>query len=726
MGPLTSYFRNKIHNKGDVIESKKRLVKTLKVLSLVLAGIFFFRLFSYDYFVFQSANATAIIPNGILRRLYYLLRAVTYAGILISILNPFFSNKYYRTISGYIVPIIAIINLAIIPLQGRAFLGNDSLWNLRVLQFALEEVVLLGIGILSFGLIALEDFEFSKKDLLKTLGVLVAVLFVTMEPSFMSGIFGLPRISAVDLTMTHRIYIYISFLVPLGLYFLFRKKPFEDRYLVTLTIALGAFMMYFGTFAFNSFLSLSSWPLHLCNTAIILMAIAFIFRSKTFFYFNYFINVLGAFCAIIMPNTTGFAFSINAMHFWSNHWVAFFLPLLGVALGVFPRANFKMVLKALLVFSIYFLLMTVINSWFTNYDPNVNYFFLNDDFLAKKFTFAIRLRNKYIWTWTYKDLKFILYPAYWLGIYIGFVILTFIIWFAYEAVFQVSDGLKELFYLKGEKKKALAQRQQELQLEAGGETNMIKVEHFTKRYGKSNRNAVEDLNLEIKKGEIFGFLGHNGAGKSTFIKSLVGIQSITSGKINVCGYDCATQALATKKLIGYVPDNHAIYERLTGREYVNYIADLYMVSKEDRVARLDRYAKMFDIVDALDRQIKGYSHGMKQKITVISALIHNPQVWVLDEPLTGLDPKSCYQIKECMKEHAKAGNIVFFSSHVIEVVENICDRIAIIRGGKLMLTSTIADLKKKNIDLEHLFLEYVNATDEEIKQMKQKQEEVHV
>ena len=218
---------------------------------------------------------------------------------------------------------------------------------------------------------------------------------------------------------------------------------------------------------------------------------------------------------------------------------------------------------------------------------------------------------------------------------------------------------------------------------------------------------MDDFSLTIKDGEVFGFLGHNGAGKSTTIKSLVGIQSITSGQMLVDGYDVAIQPVEAKLRIGYVSDNHAVYERLTGREYINYVADLYMVSKEDRDERIAKYLKMFKLEDAIDREIKGYSHGMKQKIVVIASLIHNPKVWVLDEPLTGLDPTSSFQIKECMREHANYGNIVFFSSHVIEVVEKICDKICIINHGKLECVHSLKDLKEQNISLEELYLKYV-------------------
>jgi len=213
--------------------------------------------------------------------------------------------------------------------------------------------------------------------------------------------------------------------------------------------------------------------------------------------------------------------------------------------------------------------------------------------------------------------------------------------------------------------------------------------------------------LTVKGGEVFGFLGHNGAGKSTTIKSLVGIQSITEGSMEVCGYNIQTHPLEAKLNIGYVSDNHAVYERLTGREYINYVADLYMVSTTDRDARLNHYLERFALADAIDNEIKSYSHGMKQKLVVISSLIHDPKVWILDEPLTGLDPTSSHQIKEEMREHANRGNTVFFSSHVIEVVEKICDRIAIIRKGKLVGIYEVAKLKDQGLTLEQLYLLHV-------------------
>lgn len=217
---------------------------------------------------------------------------------------------------------------------------------------------------------------------------------------------------------------------------------------------------------------------------------------------------------------------------------------------------------------------------------------------------------------------------------------------------------------------------------------------------------MDSLNLEVGKGEIFGFLGPNGAGKSTTIKMLTGILQPDYGNIEVCGYDLLRDPVNAKLRIGYVPDNHAIYEKLKGIEYLNFMSDIYGVSKKDREQRAEKYLHMFNLTDAANSFIKSYSHGMKQKICIIGALIHNPQLWVLDEPLTGLDPQASFKLKEEMRAHCREGNTVFFSSHVLEVVEKLCDRVAIIDKGRLVATGTIAQLKSRGDNsLEKYFLQ---------------------
>ncbi len=236
---------------------------------------------------------------------------------------------------------------------------------------------------------------------------------------------------------------------------------------------------------------------------------------------------------------------------------------------------------------------------------------------------------------------------------------------------------------------------------------MLKISHLSKRYGKSTVKSVDDLSLELKEGEVFGFLGPNGAGKSTTIKCIVGILPFEEGEIDVCGVNLLKEPLKAKQNIGYVPDNHAVFERLTGREYVNHIANLYNVPVEQMEEISNYYVKLFKLEHAFDNPIKSYSHGMKQKISVIAALVHNPKLWILDEPLTGLDPQSAYQLKSAMRKHADKGNTVFFSSHILDVVENLCDRVCIIKKGKMQGIFDIHELKANNQSLEKLFMEII-------------------
>ncbi len=242
---------------------------------------------------------------------------------------------------------------------------------------------------------------------------------------------------------------------------------------------------------------------------------------------------------------------------------------------------------------------------------------------------------------------------------------------------------------------------------------MVEIENLTKAYGDSTVRAVDNLSISLRPGEIFGFLGSNGAGKSTTIKCLVGIHPFQHGDIRINGISIKTNPLEAKKQIGYVSDNHAVFERLTGREYVNHIANLYRVDMSEVEARCVRLLKIFKLEEAFDRPIKSYSHGMKQKITVIAALVHNPKLWVLDEPLTGLDPQSAYQLKKVMKQHASEGNTVFFSSHILDVVENLCDRCCIIEKGCLQGVYDLQQLKAEGRSLERIFMKVTGEADED-------------
>lgn len=235
---------------------------------------------------------------------------------------------------------------------------------------------------------------------------------------------------------------------------------------------------------------------------------------------------------------------------------------------------------------------------------------------------------------------------------------------------------------------------------------MIKVSNLSKKYDK--KLAVNSISFEIRDGEILGFLGPNGSGKTTTLNMLVGLINSTSGSAEIDGINMLENSIEAKKKIAFLPDNPEIFEDMTGRKFVYFVSNIYDVSKEDRDKRLTELADMFGITDDLDTMISGYSHGMKQKIALISALIHDPEVLMLDEPMVGLDPQAAYNLKELMRERTQRGKSVFFSSHVMDVVEKIVDRIIIIKKGELIFQGTIEELKSLQSyerDLEKLFLE---------------------
>ena len=242
---------------------------------------------------------------------------------------------------------------------------------------------------------------------------------------------------------------------------------------------------------------------------------------------------------------------------------------------------------------------------------------------------------------------------------------------------------------------------------------MLSITNLSKKYKGCENYALQDVSLEVKEGEIFGFLGPNGAGKSTTIKCVTGILPYSDGCIKICGHDLKDDPIAAKLNMGYVSDNHMVYEQLTGREYMNFMADIYNVGLEDRKLRSDKLVELFELKDAFDKQISSYSHGMKQKICVIGALVHNPKLWILDEPLTGLDPKSSHDLKELMKEHCAQGNSVFFSSHMLEVVEKVCDKIAIVDKGKLLMQGDLDTLKNEQ-SLEEFFLKVTGVEEDKL------------
>ena len=237
---------------------------------------------------------------------------------------------------------------------------------------------------------------------------------------------------------------------------------------------------------------------------------------------------------------------------------------------------------------------------------------------------------------------------------------------------------------------------------------MIDIRAVSKSYNKGQVKAVDDLTMTVRPGEIFGFLGPNGAGKTTTIKLIVGLLKPDAGTIAVAGWDTQGEPLRAKAVTTYVPDTPAVYERLTGLEYLNFIGDVYGVPKKDRLERIEKWLEIFELASAVSSPIQSYSHGMKQKIVLIAALLPGPKVMVLDEPMVGLDARAAHHMKEMMREHCDKGGTLFFSTHIMEVAEKLCDRIGIIHKGRLVACGTMAELQARNREeqsLESIFLE---------------------
>ena len=235
---------------------------------------------------------------------------------------------------------------------------------------------------------------------------------------------------------------------------------------------------------------------------------------------------------------------------------------------------------------------------------------------------------------------------------------------------------------------------------------MLRIEHLTKTYGE--KKAVDDLNLHILPGEIYGFIGHNGAGKTTTLKSVAGLLRFDAGEIQVCGHSVKADPLACKRDMAYIPDNPDLYDYMTGIGFLNFIADIFGVDADTRASRIRHYADTFELTDDLAQPISAYSHGMKQKLAVISALIHTPKLILMDEPFVGLDPIAAHTLKGIMHDICNSGGAIFFSTHVLEVAEKLCDKVAIIREGRLIRSGTMEEVRGDS-SLESVFLELEEA-----------------
>ena len=690
----------------------------VRVVALLYSALFFVRFLGGIPLIQNTIGLNVYSPFGPQGGAKVILSVVLfwliYAVQLAAITYPFFEKHIplVAPIVRYVAAVVYAASIVALPILNRAQDGDraDGFYY-RLLVFALELGV--GLGLALYQIARHKRTAFSWKKLLTTAAIFCGMVAIAMPHWAPQALIGLgdPSILLEDFTLAHRLFIYGSAVFGVCVHLMFAKCEYEQKRFALIYISMATMISFCYNYDFSIFVNLDAWPLHLCNTAMFIIPLVLIFKMEKLYYFTIFINVLGAFFAMIMPDTDAANWlSSRSMQFWCNHYMAMLLPLLLMSLKIFRRPKIKQFFYSLVAFFGYYALVLVMNAWLTARGTPVDFFFINSNFIAEKLGKWAEDLRKITFHLPIGDLKLVLYPVYQLLYFVVYIALSFAMWFLYEQVFEITD-IYEIIMERNRKIKAdrlaleaqLAGRSMQEPMNPQNEGKLI-LRDFSKRYSTSDVYAVYKANLEIEGGQIFGFLGPNGAGKSTIIKSIVGIQTITSGQIEVSGYDAEKQSVEAKMQIGFVPDHYALYENLTGREYINYIADLYNVSRAERDERMAEYINRFRLETAIDNPMKTYSHGMKQKITIMSALVHNPKIWILDEPLTGLDPESIFQVKECMKEHASRGNIVFFSSHIIDVVENICDRIAIIRKGQILCTKTVAEIKASGVPLEQFYM----------------------
>ena len=704
---------------------KDGLKPFLKVLSIVLFVVFIFRFFSYvSNLNFKTLNVKSFSDRltGFSKDWYkglfvFLVEWLSVVAVLLIAIRPYFKNAHLDLITLILSAVYTVI--ALFSIQYGSFTFPSKLASY---SYAIETGLLIGAAALNY----YDYFTQKEREAIKgrkawlnfalsmALCLIVALPVFTLD--FFVGDLKMDASLAKNLNLIHRIIVYGAIIMPIVMYFALRNKPEDVRRIVLIYFSLAQMIIFCYYESFDQFVERpTSWPIHLCHMAMYLVPICLVFRAKKLFYFTYFINVFGALIAMLMPNYTSTSvISATVICYWVNHYTAFFMPLLLVALKLYDRPTKAQFKSSIFGFCFYFVFALVLNVILRAHGVQSDYFYIVGDHVVS--TLGKWAQNIYDIKLAFKiaGKEYLLRPVYQVLFFIVYLGFGLLMWFIYEIFFQIADAHFDLL----SRKKKIRQDKIALQAALNGRSIeepmnknagvKLELNNFTKKYPSSNVFAVKDASFEVRGGEIFGFLGPNGAGKSTIIKSIVGIHPITGGSIEVCGYDCEKQPVQAKRLIGYVPDHYALYEKLTGRQYVNYIADIYGVSVEDRQQRIENHIKMFELEGAIDNPIKTYSHGMKQKITIMAALVHNPKIWILDEPLTGLDPNSIHQVKECMKKHAEEGNIVFFSSHIIDVVERICDRITIIRKGKIMAVKTLEEIERE-CTLEEFYLKTINA-----------------
>ncbi len=702
-----------------VFNDKQRAGWIIRSCAGVLLVVFFIRIFSTSDTLFTSIHGLRLNEDQFDNKATCIFTLIAVwlemLTVVICLLYPFFRRfSLFRNYAKTIGVISCILNIVLLRWTAYSYTGAYDL-DLTTVMMALEVAIVTFMVFYCF-VYGEKSYMINKKEA-KEMGINLPIVLLFSLPIFFFMVLGgnAGQYNAVEFNFYHRLYLYIVFALVVGLFLLLRKKDKEFVRMMLLFISVSMLFANCYDRDFNSFANWSEWPLGITSLCMLLIVFCLFVPCKWVAYFTLFIGAVGAFTMMFMPTYSaevGF-FYPEAVGFWSKGICVLLVPIMMVMLGVYERPRTKDFFISLGCLLVYMLIMIYLSAFITASAYPNEFGFLNSTFILDEIGLSGMATN-HPYTFSQGALTMTVYPLYHLayfGVYAVFSAITFgiFIW-----VFHTQDyfsdiermnhkiRVEEYAMLKNHPGERLGDIMSEESI------NKLLVKNVYKRYSRSKVLSVENASFEVRGGEILGFLGHNGAGKSSIIKCIVGIQPPSRGSIEINGYDITKQPVEAKMQIGYVPDHYALYEKLTGREYINYVADLYNVTKEDRDERLERLSKNLSMDKAIDAPISTYSHGMKQKTAIMAALIHDPKLWILDEPLTGLDPQSIYEVKECMKDHARRGNIVFFSSHLIDVVEKLCDRIIMIKNGHILLNKSLARIEAENEDLEKFYLDMMD------------------
>ncbi|MBO5755948.1 MAG: YwaF family protein, partial [Clostridia bacterium] len=580
----------------------------MKPLALALSVIAFIAYLWREPAIYNVRGLNMYSPFGdemVKTVLAVLIYWFSHAGVLIAILSAFFDYKTLRNLAKFAAPITALLPLVFLDTYMTAIIGLDpfAVFDVRHVLLAAQLAITLAISayhILKDGCTLPTKREWGAFTLALPFAILC--LMPTFVPQALLG-FVDGSIKIFEMTEAHRFVLYGAIILPILIFHAIREKYVETKRFLMIYFSLGWMWVYLGRWVLANFADPTAWPLHLYNTAMFLVPLCLIFRMQRLFNFCLFINVMGSVLAMIMAEDLGHVNALATMRvsFWLNHYAAFFMPLLLVALKIFKRPKFREWCWAVVSFTVYFVAILFINAWFSNYG-SVDYFFLNSDFVVGKLGQWAEDTRDIVVSFKIKDLTFTFYPLYQAIFYVVYVgVFTVGIRFLYEFLFRAWDKAQD----RRERERSFRMMKKDLTAFLGGKhinepisgdsSPRIELKGFCKKYGSNKHYSVHNVSFKVEGGEIFGFLGPNGAGKSTIIKSMVGIQTITEGSIEICGYDVDKQAVQSKMNLGFVPDHYALYENLTGREYINYIADLYRVDAEYRTKTIEKYVERFQL-----------------------------------------------------------------------------------------------------------------------------------